>query len=69
VVLLARFCQEADLTVVPFGAEHWPVAVDAYTGHHAAVTAGVGPPVPRRLAGSPQGGGAVADRTAAGTPT
>jgi ribonuclease VapC len=28
--LLARFCDEAGLTVVPFGAEHWPLAVDAY---------------------------------------
>jgi len=38
--LLARFCQEAGLTVVPFGEEHWPVAVDAYIrygkGRHPA---------------------------------
>lgn len=38
--LLARFCQEAGLTVAPFGAEHWPVAVDAYLrygkGRHPA---------------------------------
>jgi ribonuclease VapC len=38
--LLARFVQEAGLTVVPFAAEHWPVAVDAYIrygkGQHPA---------------------------------
>src|SRR5205823_5704732 len=38
--LLARFVDEAGLTVVPFGAEHWPVAVDAYSrygkGRHRA---------------------------------
>ena len=38
--LLARFVDEAGLTVVPFGAEHWPVAVDAYIrygkGRHPA---------------------------------
>ena len=38
--LLARFCDEAGLTVVPFGAEHWPLAVDAYIrygkGRHPA---------------------------------
>jgi ribonuclease VapC len=38
--MLARFCQEADLAVVPFGAEHWPVAADAYIrygkGRHPA---------------------------------
>jgi ribonuclease VapC len=38
--LLARFVQEAGLTVVPFAAEHWPVAVDAYIrygkGQHSA---------------------------------
>ena len=38
--LLARFLDEAGLTVVPFTAEHWPVAVDAYLrygkGRHPA---------------------------------
>lgn len=28
--LLARFMTEADLVEIPFTAEHWPVAVDAY---------------------------------------
>jgi ribonuclease VapC len=28
--LLARFLDEAGLTVIPFTADHWPVAVDAY---------------------------------------
>jgi len=28
--LLARFVDEADLVAVPFGDEHWPVAIDAY---------------------------------------
>jgi ribonuclease VapC len=38
--LLARFLDEAGLTVVPFGVEHWQVAVDAYVrygkGRHPA---------------------------------
>jgi ribonuclease VapC len=38
--LLARFLDEADLTILPFTAEHWPVAVDAYIrygkGRHPA---------------------------------
>ena len=38
--LLARFLDEAGLTVVPFTTEHWPVAVDAYLrygkGRHPA---------------------------------
>ena len=38
--LLARFLDEAGLTIVPFTAEHWPVAVDAYIrcgkGRHPA---------------------------------
>ena len=38
--LLARFLDEAGLTVVPFTTEHWPVAVDAYVrygkGRHPA---------------------------------
>jgi len=38
--LLARFIDEAGLTVVPFTAEHWPVAVGAYVrygkGRHPA---------------------------------
>jgi ribonuclease VapC len=38
--LLARLCDEAGLTVVPFGPEHWPLAVDAYIrygrGRHPA---------------------------------
>jgi ribonuclease VapC len=38
--LLARFCQEARLTAIPFTDEHWPVAVDAYIrfgkGRHPA---------------------------------
>lgn len=38
--LLARFVDEARLTVVPFGDEHWPVAVAAFRrfgkGRHAA---------------------------------
>lgn len=29
--LLARFVQETGLTAVPMGAEHWTVAVDAFT--------------------------------------
>ena len=38
--LLARLVQEVDLTVVPFGPQHWAAAVDAYTrfgkGRHPA---------------------------------
>jgi len=38
--LLGRFVQEAALTVIPFGAEHWSAAVDAYLrygkGRHRA---------------------------------
>lgn len=38
--LLARFVQEAGLTVIPFTDQHWPIAVDAYlrygTGRHRA---------------------------------
>lgn len=38
--LLGRFVQEAALTVIPFGAEHWSAAVDAYLrygkGRHPA---------------------------------
>lgn len=38
--VLLRFLQETRLTVIPFGEEHWRVAVDAYTkfgkGRHAA---------------------------------
>ncbi len=38
--LLARFLDEADIAVVPFGEEHWPVAVDAFArfgkGRHPA---------------------------------
>src|SRR5262245_30421960 len=38
--ILSRFLQETSLTVVPFGEEHWRVAVEAYTrfgkGRHAA---------------------------------
>ncbi|MBA3364226.1 MAG: type II toxin-antitoxin system VapC family toxin [Actinobacteria bacterium] len=38
--LLARFLGELTAEVVPFGEEHWPVAVDAYRrfgkGRHAA---------------------------------
>jgi ribonuclease VapC len=38
--LVARFVQEAGLSVVPFGEDHWPVAVDAYArfgrGRHPA---------------------------------
>jgi ribonuclease VapC len=38
--LLARFVDEAGLVVLPFTAEHWPVAVDAYLrygkGRHPA---------------------------------
>jgi len=38
--VLARFLQEAGLTVVPFGEEHWRMAVEAYRrfgkGRHAA---------------------------------
>jgi len=37
---LSRFLQEASLTVIPFGEEHWRTAVEAYTrfgkGRHAA---------------------------------
>jgi len=39
-MVLAQFLQEADLEVIPFAAEHWRVAVDAYArfgkGRHAA---------------------------------
>jgi ribonuclease VapC len=38
--LLARFLQEAGLTVIPFGEEHWRAAVEAYAkfgkGRHPA---------------------------------
>jgi ribonuclease VapC len=38
--LLARFLDEAGLTVIPFTADHWPLAVDAYIrygkGRHPA---------------------------------
>jgi ribonuclease VapC len=38
--VLLRFLQETRLTVIPFGEEHWRVAIDAYTkfgkGRHAA---------------------------------
>lgn len=38
--LLARFVQEAELTVLPFTDDHWPLAVDAYLrfgkGRHPA---------------------------------
>ena len=38
--ILSRFLQETSLTVVPFGEEHWPVAIEAYRrfgkGRHAA---------------------------------
>lgn len=38
--LLARFIDEAGVTVVPFTADHWPIAVDAYIrygkGRHPA---------------------------------
>lgn len=38
--LLARFLDEAGMTVVPFTSDHWPIAVDAYTrygkGRHPA---------------------------------
>ena len=38
--LVARFVQEAGLSVVPFGEGHWPVAVDAFIrfgkGRHTA---------------------------------
>ena len=38
--VLSRFLQEAGLTVVPFGEQHWRVAVQAYArfgkGRHAA---------------------------------
>jgi ribonuclease VapC len=38
--LLARFVQEAELKVVPFADDHWPVALDAYLrfgkGRHPA---------------------------------
>lgn len=38
--LLARFITESGLSVVPFGAEHWPVAADAFArygkGRHPA---------------------------------
>lgn len=38
--LLARFIAESGLSVVPFGTEHWPVAVDAFArygkGRHPA---------------------------------
>jgi ribonuclease VapC len=38
--ILARFVQEAELTVIPFGEPHWPLAVEAYArfgkGRHPA---------------------------------
>ena len=38
--LLARFMQQSQLEVVPFGAEHWPVSIDAFQrfgkGRHPA---------------------------------
>ena len=38
--LLTRFVQEADLAVLPFTADHWPLAVEAYLrfgkGRHPA---------------------------------
>jgi ribonuclease VapC len=38
--LLARFLDEAGMTVVPFTSDHWPIAVDAYIrygkGRHPA---------------------------------
>ena len=38
--ILARFLQEAELTVIPFGEPHWPLAVEAYArfgkGRHPA---------------------------------
>ena len=38
--ILARFLQEAELTVIPFGEPHWPTAVEAYArfgkGRHPA---------------------------------
>lgn len=38
--ILARFLQEAELTVIPFGEPHWPAAVEAYArfgkGRHPA---------------------------------
>jgi ribonuclease VapC len=38
--VLGRLLQEADLAVVPFGADHWPVALDAFArfgrGRHPA---------------------------------
>ena len=38
--LLARIVQEAQIAVVPFTDEHWPIAIDAYAtfgkGRHAA---------------------------------
>jgi ribonuclease VapC len=38
--LVARFVQEAGLSVVPFGEGHWPVAIDAFVrfgrGRHPA---------------------------------
>lgn len=38
--LVARLVQEADLLVIPFADDHWPVAVDAFqrfgTGRHPA---------------------------------
>jgi ribonuclease VapC len=38
--LLARLLQEAEIAVVPFTDEHWPIAIDAYArfgkGRHAA---------------------------------
>ena len=43
--LLARFLDEAGMTVVPFTSDHWPIAVDAYVrygkgGHPAALNFG-----------------------------
>ncbi|HEX6512057.1 MAG TPA: type II toxin-antitoxin system VapC family toxin [Chloroflexota bacterium] len=38
--LLARFVEERDVVVVPFGEQHWPIAVDAFLrfgkGRHPA---------------------------------
>jgi ribonuclease VapC len=38
--LLARFVEEAGIVVIPFGDEHWPIAVDAFRrfgkGRHEA---------------------------------
>lgn len=38
--LIARFLQESAMSTVPFGEDHWPVAIEAYArfgkGRHAA---------------------------------